>query len=71
VVERAQVAGPEGTNRDLNRRVTMLHDQTTRSKLTARQATGRDRNRLAPISGRGRIGNPILIAATVVVGLNA
>jgi len=53
---RARVAGPAGTNRDLKRRVTMLRDQTTRSKLAARQANGRDRRDLArrpiPLEGQ-------------------
>jgi len=49
----------------------MLRDQTTRSKLAARQPNGRDRDRLAPISCRWRISNPVLIAVTAVVGLIA
>jgi len=44
----------------------MLRDQTTRSKLTA--AIGIV---LLPISCRWRISNPVLIAATAVVGLIA
>ena len=47
-VERARVAGPAGTNCDLKRRVTMLRDQTTRSKLAARQPNGRNPDRLTP-----------------------
>jgi hypothetical protein len=39
---------PDRRERDLKRRVTMLRDQTTRSKLTARKPNGRDRDRLAP-----------------------
>jgi hypothetical protein len=59
------------TNRDLKRPVTMLRDQTTRSKRAARQPNGRDRDglalRLLPLEDQ----HPVLIAATAVVGLIA
>ena len=70
-VEQARVAGPAGTNRDLKRRVTMLRDQTTRSKLAARQPNGRNPDRLTlhflPLENL----KPVLIAATAVLDLIA
>ena len=47
-LERSRVAGPAGTNCDLEQRATMLRDQTTRSKRAARQPNGRDRDSPAP-----------------------
>jgi hypothetical protein len=55
-MRRARVAGPAGTNRDLNRRVTMLRDQTTRPKLAALSADDCARRDLArrpiPLEGQ-------------------
>ncbi|HEX9248638.1 MAG TPA: hypothetical protein VF856_04020 [Gemmatimonadaceae bacterium] len=49
----------------------MLRDQTTRSKLAARQPDGAIGIVSLPISCRWRISNPVLIAATAVLGLIA
>jgi hypothetical protein len=62
----AGFAGPAGTNRDLKWRVTMLREQTTRSKFAARQANGSYR-----FIFRWRISNPVLIATKAMVGLTA
>jgi hypothetical protein len=68
-VERLE--SPDRLERQLKGRVTMLHDETTRSKLAARQPNSAIRIVSLPICCRGRISNPVLIAATAVIGLIA